>query len=212
MGGVQDKRLWLGGGIGLAVVIALLSWFFVINPGLTTAGARRDAAVTVQQQNVVLAGKLTTLRRENSHLTQLTANLQTALDALPFDTGLPEFTRQLNSQAADSGVELASIAVSAAKTATGSAPSTTGTPVTAGAILAIPVTVIANGTTAEQLDFMNSVQVGGPRRALVLSVQLDQASGSRGETMTLLVNVFTAPLSQTAQAQLEKLLRGDISN
>lgn len=212
MSGLQDRRAWLGGGAALIVVIALLGWFFVISPRLSTAASRRDDTASVQQQNAVLSAQLVKLRKENGNLAELTASLQAAVDALPFDTGLPQLTRQVNAQAVDEGVALTSISVGAAKAAEatpgGAAP-------TAGAILAIPVTLVSKGTAAKQWAFLDAIQTGGARRALVTSVQMDAASrGSidSGAGMTVLINVFTTPLSTAEQAQLEKLLRGDISN
>ena len=93
--------------------------------------------------------------------------------------------------------------------ASGSTPSA-GTGATAGAVFAIPVTIVSTGSAVDQLAFLKAIQVDGPRRALVISTALTPASGATtasidaSSTMTTQLSVFTAPLSSTAQAQLEK--------
>jgi hypothetical protein len=212
MRGLQDRRVWLGGGAALIVAVVLLGWFMAINPRLSAAASRRNEAASVKQQNSVLAVKLSRLKKQNEHLTNLTTQLQGAVAALPFDTGLPAFTRQVSGQAANHGIELQSISVGAVKAAESTAPGA-ATTVKVGAVLAIPVTLVSEGPEPEQLAFLRDIQIGGPRRALVLSIQFDSTSSiAKTSTMTVLVNVFTAPLSKADQAQLEKLLRGDISD
>ena len=155
------------------------------------------------------------------------------LAALPFDSGLPAFTRQFSNQAAQHRIDLTSISIgsisqatAAATTPTTTAPSSAasgstpsaGTGATAGAVFAIPVTIVSTGSAVDQLAFLKAIQVDGPRRALVISTALTPASGATtasidaSSTMTTQLSVFTAPLSSTAQAQLEKLLSGNITD
>ena len=85
-------------------------------------------------------------------------------------------------------------------------------------MFAIPVTLVSTGSAVNQLAFLKAIQVDGPRRALVISTALAPASGATtasidaSSTMTTQLSVFTAPLSSTAQAQLEKLLSGNITD
>ena len=58
----QDKRLWLGGGAVLAVLIVLIGWFVVIDPELSAASSTRDQADSAQLQNMVLEAKNSTLK------------------------------------------------------------------------------------------------------------------------------------------------------
>jgi hypothetical protein len=211
----QDKRLWLAGGSGVALVIALIGWQAGIGPQLSSTRSLRAEMSTVQAQNSDLQRKLAALKVANDNVAQLSASLRIALAALPFDSGLPAFTRQVSSQATQSQVILASVTVgpispAAATAVAGSAA--TGTAATGTALVAIPITLVTTGSAKGQLAFLTALQVTGPRRALVTSVTLGAGSGpstssiDRSSTMTTQLATFSAPLTATAQAALEKLL------
>jgi hypothetical protein len=222
----DDKRVWLFGGAVLAVLIALAGWLMVISPKLSATQSLRDEETSARAQNAVLESKVAKLAQQNDKVGELTASLRTALDALPFDSGLPDFTRQLSAKATAKRVTLNSITVGAAAPVAGAAaagttvnssgtPSTTTTAV-AIAPVAIPVTLASTGLGADLLGFLKAIQVDGPRRALVNSTTLGTGAGAGPgdgtidgwSTMTIQLTVFSAPLTAAAQAQLEKLLTG----
>ena len=216
----QDKRLWLCGGAIVAVLIVLLGWFYVIHPELSAASSHRDQAESARTQNIVLEGKNNKLKVQNDDAAALRAGLAAALAELPYDSGLPEFTRQVSAQATEHSMLLSSIVVGNAVPVVGPSTDdagTTDTAATAAAstgLVTIPITVIATGLGSSQLAFLTALQVTGPRRALVTAVQIaplggGEAVGSDAEsTMTLQLTVFSAPLSPAAQTELEKLLSG----
>ena len=113
----QDKRVWLAGGAAVAVLIVAVGWLAVISPQLSSAKALDAQADSARAQNGVLAAKVATLKRQNDNVGQLRTSLRSALAALPFDSGLPTFTRQLADQATESKVALSSITVGAAAAA-----------------------------------------------------------------------------------------------
>ena len=226
----QDKRVWLAGGAALAVLIVAVGWLAVISPQLTSAHALHGQADSARAQNSVLAAKVAKLKRQNDNVGQLKQSLRSSLAALPFDSGLPTFTRQLADQATETKVALTSITVGSAvapaappaapsaSTATTSAGTTTGSaaPVPAAAapaaVLAIPITLLSKGTNPAQLAFLKKIQVEGPRRALVTSTTLTsgasagRASIDASAAMTTQLTIFSAPLDAAARAQLLKLL------
>ena len=207
------------------MLIAAVGWFLVISPQLSSASSLRSQATAVDQQNSLLQAKVNKLKKANAGLSDLTASLQRALDALPFDSGLPALTRQLSAQARQHRVNLTSIGVGSINPIV-----STPTPVTtagstavtsaesSGRLFSIPVTLVSTGSLRGQLAFLAAVQADGPRRALVTSTVLAPASGSATAsldascTITTQLTVFTAALSPQARAQLEKLLHGDISD
>jgi len=222
----QNKRLWLGGGAVVAVLIVLIGWFGVINPQLSAASSTQDQADSVRMQNIVLQAKNTKLKVQNDNVAALRASLAAALAELPSDGGLPALTRQLSAQATANSVVLTSVIVGTATpvdgavAATGTTPDT-GTTTTTGAtpapstgLVQITITVAATGLGSNELAFLRAIQVTGPRRALVTASQLAPSGGSAAAgidgpcTLTLTLNIFSAPLSPTAQAALEKLLGG----
>ena len=222
----NSKRMWLGGGAVLAVVILLAGWFLVVAPQFSTASANRDQMAAAQSQNQVLQQRNDDLKAKNGDKGALQASLVAALAQLPSDGGLPAFTRQLSAQAKAAGVDLTSVVVGAATpvgTAAGQATTTAvttaaATPAAATAsavstgLVQMTLTVTANGLGHHDLAFLRSIQWTGPRRALVTDVQLTPAgsgvgSGIDGQCdLTMTLTIFSAPLSPTAQAALEKLL------
>jgi hypothetical protein len=123
----QDKRFWLAGGAALAVLILAIGWFGLISPQRSSTSSLRAEADSAQAQNTVLAAKVAKLKQQNDGVGELKTELRTALGALPFDTGLPTFTRQVAGQATRSKVALTSISVGTAATTAGAPAATTGT-------------------------------------------------------------------------------------
>lgn len=236
---LQDKRVWLGGAGLVAVLIVLLVWFAGISPLVSSASALRAETESVQQQNTALRLKTAGLAKQKQNLDTLTASLRGALTALPIDSGLPAFTRQVSDQAGRNSVTLVSISVGtiapaiatpqATSPAAPEAPAASGEAAAkapaaggpndnpAGKLFAIRVTLVTTGTAADQAAFLKAVQFDGPRRALVLSTQQlpVASSGSTAASapirMTSEVTVFSAPRSPQNRAQLDKLLSGDVT-
>lgn len=237
---MQDRRVWLGGAGLIAVLVAVIAWFAVISPVLSSASSWREEAESTQTQNVVLQAKITKLAEQKQSLGVLTASLRNALAALPVDSGLPAFTRQLTTQAQQNRVALTSISVGAITQVVTAAPAApaapaAGTPAAdgapadapaaagavaggpAGKLYGIQLTIITTAGMPAQIAFLQAVQATGPRRALILSTQLTPASGSAtssatgSATMSTELIVFAAPLSPQDRVALDKLLRGNVT-
>jgi hypothetical protein len=219
----QDKRVWLGGGAFAAVFIIALSWFVFIGPELSSTDDLHQQAANTTAQNATLQSRVAALKVKSQQLPKYTAALKTALSALPFDSGLPAFTRQLAAQAHAHHVGITSIvvggvsAVSATDT-TSPTPATPTTTTAAGGLFAVQVTVVSNGALADQLDFLDDVRSAGPRRALVSSTQLTPGGGKQAGSIDSSVNVttqlkiFSAPQSPAQIAVLQKMLSGKAGN
>ncbi|MDQ2749890.1 MAG: hypothetical protein M3Y44_10260 [Actinomycetota bacterium] len=222
-----DKRFWVGGGAVAAVLLVVAGWFGAISPQLSGASSLRNQSDSVQQANGVLQSKIAALKQQNSTLHTLTAKLQAALDALPFDSGLPAFTRQVSSQAAQHRVALTSIsvgtagpaaaapAVPAAAVPAAAGPAAGATPV--AALYSMPITLRSTGSAKDQLAFLQAIRLDGPRRALINSTDLSPGAGAaspsidKSSTMITQLTIYSAPMTPQALAQLQKLLRGDLS-
>lgn len=208
----RDKRLWLGGGVAVVVIVALAAWLLLIGPALTDTRDLRGQTDAVRLENAALSARTTALRTKYTHLTALRADVTDALAALPPDTGLPELSRQLSRQARENDVVLDSIQV-AASTSAGVDPATGATdPATPTGTVAIPVTLLSRGSADQQRGFLRSIQLDGPRRALVTSASLTataRGSVDSRASMTTQITVFTAPLPPAQRAQLDKLLDHD---
>ena len=236
----QDKRLWLGGGAVLALLIVLAGWFMVVNPQLSAASATRDQAAAARDQNATLQTKNSKLKEQNDDTGALRSNLSAALAQLPSDGGLPSFTRQLSAQATSASVLLTSVIIGPATPVTGAvgqaviapaaaeasatpaAGATAAAAVPASGLVQMLITLTATGLGRHDLAFLRAIQWNGPRRALVTAVQLaPSGSGSASAggastgtgvdgpcTLSLTLTIFSAPMSPSAQAALEKLLSG----
>jgi hypothetical protein len=234
----QNRRWWLGGGAMAAVLLVLVGWFLVIEPQLADASSTNEQTESIQAQNLVLEGSNTKLKVQNDNIATLRTDLAAALAELPSDGGLPEFTRQLSAQATAASVVLNSVVVgpataidapasSAGGTAAGSdgaensGTGSTANPAAPGAAAAdsssglvqMTVTVTATGLGADNLAFLQAIQMTGPRRALVTASQLAPADNggddiSASSTLTVTLTIFSAPLAPADQVALEKLLSG----
>jgi hypothetical protein len=232
MARAQDRRIWIGGGAGVAALIAMAGWFGLIHPAMSATSSLRDQTGAAQFQNTMLLSRLHQLQQQSEHLGDMTASLRRSLEALPYDSGLPRFTRQVTAQAARAGVQLTAVNVGSiteasasdaavpddatTTTTDGSAvPASSGTTDdAAGKRFAIPVTLTSTGSTTHQFAFLRAIQDAGPRRVLVTSTQFappaDSGSTSidAGCTMTTQLTLFSAPLTPEQEAQLKKLLNG----
>lgn len=238
---LQDKRVWLGGGAVAALLIVAIGWFMFIGPELSSTSDLHAQAAATRQQNSQLQLRVKSLQVKSTQLDRYTKSLNDALAALPFDSGLPAFTRQLSSQAAANHVAVTSVAVGgitsvapAVATAPGttdpaSATDPTSTATTAptpgaagttaaGGLFSVQVTVQSSGSLAHQLAFLNDIRTAGPRRALLTSTQFTPGLGSKvasidgSAALTTQLTIFSAPQTPEQIAQLKKLLSGKIGN
>jgi hypothetical protein len=233
MKALENPRVWTGGGAFAALLIIAVGWFLFISPERGSVSDLNAQAATTRQENSVLQLKVTSLQIKSKQINKYTSSLKAALSALPFDSGLPAFTRQLSAQGAANGVDVTAVVVGgvtavapaaapAAPTATDGSTSTApaaAAPVAttpAGGLFSVSVTVDSDGTLPHQLAFLKAVQTAGPRRALISATQIGVAAGSKSTSIdgaasfTTSITVFSAPQTPDQITQLNKLLSGKI--
>jgi hypothetical protein len=229
---LQDRRVWIAGGVIAALIIAAASWFMLISPKVDSTDSLNQQKGDAQTANSVLASKNDKLKRESRNLDALKAKLQQAVAGLPADSGLADFTREVTSAAAVRRVTLTTIEITpptapaaaapadtsgtGATTSTPSAaPSTSSTPAagdTSGAV-SIDATLTTSGSLAQQTGFLSDLQ-NGARRMLVTSSQVSVSSGSRvssvdaATTMTTQLTIFTSPGTEGELAALKATVAG----
>jgi hypothetical protein len=189
----------------------------LISPELSGASSLKGETASAEDQNASLQRKNSKLENDNKNIAALREALRNARAGLPIDSGIPALTRQLSAQAAASGITLKSISVGspAEITANGSAAAA-GSAATAGSVagklFAITVTLVSDGPAAHQQRFLTAIQTDGPRRALVTSTQVTPGTGASTSsiestsTMNLQLQVFVAPQTPAAAAELAKQL------
>jgi Tfp pilus assembly protein PilO len=199
----SNERVWIGGSVIGAALVAALAWMFVISPELSHASSLNDQTVGAQQQNTLLQIKTNKLRKQSQNLPQLTQQLAQVRAGLPSSSGLTDFTRQVSALATSQDLTLSQVTVGAAKSASGNAAA-------AGGLYAIAVTLITAGEVHHLEAFINNLQYVGNRRVLISSVQLAPSANaktvsiSQAASATIQLAVFVAPQSAADEALLTK--------
>lgn len=183
----HTDRIWLiGGALGAAVLLAI-GWFFLIGPQKDQTGRLRDQADAAQLSLNTLHHRLDQLRQQNGDLPKYRAQLAVNRHALPQDSGMSDFLRELHATTGGGGASFHVLQVGAAVKVAG-----TATPV-----YSMPLTLQADGTIVALTRFLDQVQQVQPRAVLIKTANLvtNQQSGSRAApvSLTLTLDVFVAP-------------------
>jgi Tfp pilus assembly protein PilO len=211
---LASTRVWLIGGALLALVIAVVGWTAFIGPQLSATGDLRDETVETQRANDLLEVKARSLEDKSTRMAGLTSSLRAAEAALPSDSGLPDFTRQINAQAKAAGVVITSVVVGAPAPVVGVTPDSTAV----GGLFSMPVTVECRGRLGDQIAFLSAVRTAGARRVLISSLQISPGVGSNAASisgaarLSTRLDIFSAPQTLAQTRQLKKLLSGDLGS
>jgi hypothetical protein len=108
---LQDRRTWLIGGAVAAVLIVAAGWFLLINPELSSADSLHAQAQAQRTANSEMAAKVADLKAKSAHVSTYVEQLKAAYDALPSDSGLAAYTRQVRELGATSHVDVEAITV-----------------------------------------------------------------------------------------------------
>jgi Tfp pilus assembly protein PilO len=183
---MRARRWEIGGVLGVVVMLAI-GWFFFIGPTneeTSSLHGRDDAA---QTRLLTLQHRLVELRQQNGKLEQYRAQLARDREALPTTSALTDFLRQLQAAGATTGVSVNGLTIG------------NPTQVTAATtvIYALPMTLVAVGSSAQLSAFLDQVQQVQPRAVLIMSVNAvpDARSESLAGavTLTMSMQAFMAP-------------------
>ena len=161
MGARNVDRLWIFAGVIVIVGLVAASWFFLISPKYTEAADIRDQAETTRLQQVTLQRKLTELQQQNSQLPTFRAALQKSQQALPADSGVPDFLRQLQASGDKAVVSVSNVSVAVPALVADST-----------SLYEVPMTLTAEGSTAQLSAFLIRLQNVQPRAVLIESTSL----------------------------------------
>jgi hypothetical protein len=211
---LSSTRLWLIGGALLALVIAAVGWTVFIGPQLSATRHLRDGTVETQRANDLLQVKARSLEEKSTRMAQLTSSLRAAEAALPSDSGLPDFTRQINAQAKAAGVVVTSVLAGAPAPVMGATPAATA----GGGLFSMPVTLESRGQLGAQIAFLSAVRTAGARRVLITSLQVSPGAGAKvasisgRSSLSTKLQIFSAPQTPAQTRELRKLLSGDLGS
>lgn len=173
---MSNTRPWILGASALSVLLALAGWFLLISPERSKAADLRTQRAEQQQRNDQLQLDIAQLKAAFKTLPAKQAELAVIKRQLPNNPALPTLVRSLTAIANESGAGLNSVApatpvaVAASAPAAGAATSTTAA-VPAG-LVAVPVTIVVDGSFAETELFLQKLQNEVTRAYLVQSLSI----------------------------------------
>jgi Tfp pilus assembly protein PilO len=193
---MRTDRLWLAGGVIVAVGLALISWFALIAPQHSLADSYDTQTQDAQGRILVLRNRLAELRKENANLATYTGQLQTDEAALPTSAGTADLLRNLHSVGDLKGVTINGVVI--------------GDPNQLSAVSSqlfqLPVTLTVSGPAAKLAGFLDDLQNNQSRALLLVSVAAlpSDTSGSLAGGMTLTIDlrafISTASTSTTSDS------------
>jgi Tfp pilus assembly protein PilO len=189
MGARHADRLWMIAGAAVVIVLVVISWFFVISPKYAETSDVRGQVETTETQIVVLKKRIAELEKQKAKLPQYRAALKVNQNALPSDTGLPDFLRQLQSSGDNLNVTVDGVSVSGAALAPGFT-----------SVWSLPITLTLQGTPENLDKFLNQLQQTQPRAVLINSAAVtsqvaDAAADGAGTddvTISLALQAFVS--------------------
>ncbi|SDT69610.1 type 4a pilus biogenesis protein PilO [Actinoplanes derwentensis] len=156
-------QIWLFGGLTLAILLVIGSYFLVIGPKYTARDTvQNDTADTVLQL-AKEQKKLTELREQLKSIETYKATLVTAQKALPYGkttNQIPEFLKQLQALGIKNNVDVSGYGASAPQ-------ELKNTP----AVSELPITLNIEGSIDKITTFVKELQTEQPRSVLIQSAK-----------------------------------------
>ncbi|MDQ2836224.1 MAG: hypothetical protein M3Y42_14925 [Actinomycetota bacterium] len=212
----QSRRAWYAGGAAAAAALIALGWFVVIGPETASTASIKNQTADAATQNLVLRGKVSSLKAQDKKLPTLLSQLAEVQRELPSGSGMSAYLTQVMAQAQAAGVTLTSVTAGAPTVVTSGTAASAIVANPAGHLFSIPVNLVGDGSLAQQRKLLTAIQTAGPRRSLVISVGYTPvtAATSGGSavqsidvhtTMSVKLQVFVAPQSPADEAALKQL-------
>ena len=177
-------RLWLLGGLVVALLLTVIAWqFFIKSQDDKTNSVKNDIA-TAQQQVLDSTHQLNQLQADSANLDKYKAALAAEPAALPADDGMPAFLRELHDAGDATGVGDRSAAGRQRR------PLVTGAPAGATPVVSRSrSTMVATGPTDNLTAFLKQLQAVQPRAVLHHGVAESPGRGGQS-SLSLTFEVF----------------------
>jgi Tfp pilus assembly protein PilO len=186
MGTRHADRIWLLAGAVAVAVLVIASWFLLISPKNAEIDEVNNQSADTQTQLIALRKRINELEQEKAKLPATVAALNKKKLAMPSDSGVPAFLRQLQASGTATNVDVTGLAVN--------------TPVqmtTLPSVWALPITLTAAGTVADLESFLTTLQTGQSRAVLIQKANFTPDSGSSSSTsgmsLSLSLTAYVAP-------------------
>jgi Tfp pilus assembly protein PilO len=188
MGARHADRLWMIAGAAIVALLGIVTWLLLVNP-------QHSEAAELAEQTDDYTAQATKLRKQNAELAaeqagidKLTKEYNALAAALPPDSGVPEFLRQLQASGNIVDVDVSGVTVGQPK----AEPSAPG-------VWALPIQLTAEGTASRLGAFLERLQGSAQKRAVLIEVadlnnEGDGEGGAaRPMSLSLTVKAFVAP-------------------
>jgi Tfp pilus assembly protein PilO len=175
-------RLWIIGGAAGALLLFALSWFLAISPTNADADNLREQTAINETHLTSLRHRLADLKQQEQNLPTYRAALKTNQDALPKDSGVPDFLRKLQESGDAVRVTVSAVSV--------------GTPVqntTVPTVFDLPITVAAEGGPGDLGLFLDRLQRVQPRAVLIESANMTASDTAGRTSISIMLKAFVAP-------------------
>jgi Tfp pilus assembly protein PilO len=188
MGARNADRVWLYAGPAVIVLLAAATWFVLIGPKYTEASEVRAQVDDTQTQLISLRRKISDLDRQKAQLPRFKAALKVNQQALPSDSGVPDFLRQLQAAGDKVGVSVTGVTVAAPVKSTAATD-----------VWELPMTLTADGDADKLSLFLIQLQNVQPRAVLVKSANLTQGddssagSDSSQSSLSIAITAYVQP-------------------
>jgi Tfp pilus assembly protein PilO len=179
-------RLWMIAGAAVIAMLAVVTWLLLVSPQRTDADGLRQQAATARDQATELRARTTKLAADRARIGALTDERDALAAALPADSGVPAFLRQLQASGTAVGVDVSGITVgspAAEKSVAG--------------VWSLPIQLTAEGSAAQLGAFLDQLQDADQKRAVLVKSASLSSSGDSATTsamsLSLSVEAFVAP-------------------
>jgi len=188
---LHADRIWMMAGAFVIALLAAASWLLLINPVYAAKDEVEGQTEDAQTQLVTLRKRIIELNKQQAIMTTLQAALDKKQTALPADSGLPAFLKQLQRAGSDTDVNVTGIAVSAP-----------AQQANLGSVWALPITLTADGSVANLERFLTTLQTGQARAVLIQSANLtpESTTGADDATADSKVPADTMSISLSVRA------------
>ncbi|MET0495479.1 MAG: type 4a pilus biogenesis protein PilO [Actinoplanes sp.] len=178
-------RLWMIGGLVVIVLLAAVSYVLLVTPRLDEAAELKEQTGIAHDQATDLRNRIVQLKADEAKLDALRTALAARQAALPADSGVPAFLRQLQAAGSQVGVDVSGFTVSSAEEDEAGS-----------GVWSLPIQLTAEGSAAQLGDFLNQLQGGGQKRAVLIesaALSSDESAAGGALSLALSVKAFVAP-------------------
>lgn len=195
------SRLWLGVGAVAVLLVLIVGWLLLIGPERAKAANFANQTMTAQDQRLAALHGLSQLRAQNANLAKYQAELAAQQAALPPDSAIAAFLREVQNAGTAAGVTVTGVSVGTPQlvTANGQPASAGGAAPAAnaggsqGAIYSLTIALTASGSSDALMAFIQQLQAVQPRAVLIDSVTQTAGTGGAAATSTVSLRAFVAP-------------------